>query len=88
MSVLLVVSAIWNDTSFCGINLEELPDIIYSYFILHNFCEICGESVSEEDISSVVNYDSSFQPAPLPSQEFNNSEGKKVRQILSMYFDP
>ena len=30
------------------INLDELPYVIYACFVLHNFCEIHNESISEE----------------------------------------
>ena len=36
-------------------NLKELPAVIHSFFILHNFCEIRQEAVNQ-------NYDVEFQP--------------------------
>ena len=31
------------------INLQESPAVIYSCFILHNFCEIRQEAVNQND---------------------------------------
>ena len=42
------------------INLKELPDVIHSYFILHNFCEIRQEAVNQNDVLVARNYDVEF----------------------------
>ena len=70
------------------INIHDLPAVIYSCFVIHNFCEIHGESLLDEAVTSSVNYDSHFQPVPPACTDCNNSEGKKVRRILATYFDP
>ena len=70
------------------INIDELPFVIYVCFVLHNFCEKNNESVSEERVRTVVNYDHEFQPVSNGGRtESNESGGKKVRQILTRFFD-
>ena len=71
------------------INIDELPYVIYACFVLHNFCEFNNESVSEERVRSAIAYDRDFQPASQGNRgETNESGGKKVRRILTKYFDP
>ena len=43
-------------------NLKELPAVIHSFFILHNFCEIRQEAVNQNDVLVNRNYDVEFQP--------------------------
>ena len=66
----------------------SLSDVIYSCFVLHNFCELHKERVPEEHIKAAMNYDRDFQPNS--SGKRNNSgesEGKKVRDIFKLYFN-
>ena len=34
------------------INIEELPFVIYAFFVLHNFCELNHETVGEDNLKS------------------------------------
>lgn len=75
------------------INIDDLPHVIYACFVLHNFCEVNNESVSEERVQSSINYDRQFQPDTAlcgnrRGINVNEAEGKKVRQTLTKYFDP
>ena len=70
------------------INIQDLPSVIFSCFILHNFCELNGESMGEEDVDAAIRYDKSIQPETEPLPPCNNAEGKKVRNIMANYFDP
>ena len=72
------------------INIKDLPHVIYTCFVLHNFCEFNNETISEERVRTAINYDRDFQP---PTQSAGcggdkETEGKKVRRILTKYFDP
>ena len=73
------------------INLDELPFVVYACFVLHNFCEISGERIAEEKVTASVDYDKQFQPV-IANNKFrtdcNEAEGKKIRRILTRYFDP
>ncbi|XP_046854286.1 putative nuclease HARBI1 [Xenia sp. Carnegie-2017] len=73
------------------INLDELPFVVYACFVLHNFCEISGERIAEEKVTASVEYDKQFQLV-IANNKFrtdcNEAEGKKIRRILTRYFDP
>ena len=72
-----------------NINLYDMPHVIYACFVLHNFCEVNNDSVNEETVRSTITYERQFQP-PASSNRMsaNENEGKKVRRILTKYFDP
>ena len=73
------------------INLEDLPFVIYACFVLHNFCELNNESISDDRVRNAVDYDHEFQPATVPNRyvtESHEAEGKRVRKVLTKYFDP
>ena len=63
------------------INLKELPVVIHSCFILHNFCEIRQEAVNQNDVLVARNYDVEFQPETDTGFEINNSAagGKNLK---------
>ena len=71
------------------INLKELPAVIYSRFILHNFCEIRQEAVNQNDVLVARNYDVEFQHETDTGYEINNNEagGKRIRNIFVKYFE-
>ena len=69
------------------INIHDLPAVIFSCFVLHNFCEMNGESLTEDDMQKATTYNKATQPEVVPSTEYNNAEGKKVRRMLATYFD-
>ena len=73
------------------ININDIASVIYACFVLHNFCELHNETVGDDKVSSAVNYDRHFQPV-VDSFNYrtscNEAEGKKVRRILTNYFDP
>ena len=72
------------------INIDELPFVIYSCFVLHNFCELHGESVGESRVQNAIAYDREFQPEATSSRYAGGDEsaGKAIRRILTKYFDP
>ena len=45
------------------INLDDLPLVIYACFVLHNYCELNNEKISEEQVKTAIHYDREFQPA-------------------------
>ena len=44
------------------IKLDDLPSVIFACFVLHNFCELHGETVTEERVQEACSYDREFQP--------------------------
>ena len=61
------------------IRLEELPIVIHSCFILHNFCESKNESVNQHRVAAAHRYDTEFQPSLDKNHVVNSNktEGKK-----------
>ena len=72
------------------IDMDDLPFVFYSYFVLHNFCEVNHKSMGEEVVSSVMAYEKDFQPGHQADirTSSNDTEGKKIRRILTEYLDP
>ena len=73
------------------INLQELPSVIYACFVLHNFCELHKDVISNDRVFAAVNYDKEFQPPReiyRPRSDPNEAEGKEIRRVLVKYFDP
>lgn len=64
---------------------------IYVRFVLHNFCELNNEVRGEEHLKASVSYNRDFQPDTDRNRyltDCNESEGKRVRKVLTVYFDP
>ena len=74
-----------------NINIRELPHVIYSCFVLHNYCEMNNESIGEDQVRQALNYDSIFQPPTISNRSLSHSnevDGKRFRRIRTSYFDP
>eukprot|EP00117_Sycon_ciliatum_P047983 scpid86336/ scgid34219/ Putative nuclease HARBI1; Harbinger transposase-derived nuclease len=71
-------------------NMEDLPNVIYACFVLHNFCELKGESLSEENVQAAISQGCNVQPHCASSAQTtsNDSDGKRVRRVLVKHFDP
>lgn len=73
------------------INIDDIASVIYACFVLHNFCELNNETISEDKISSAIDYDRAFQPVQ-PANNYrtdcNETAAKKIRRTLTEYFDP
>ena len=73
------------------INIKDISTVVYACFVLHNFCEVHKEIIGEDKVCSAIDYDSHFQPAPSHNNyrtDCNEAEGKKIRRVLTNYFDP
>lgn len=73
------------------ININDLPSVIYSCFVLHNFCEIYNETVSHDKVCRAIDYDKEFQPRTEKCRSKTNpieAEGVRIRRTLMQYFDP
>ena len=73
------------------INLDHLPFVVHAYFVLHNFCEVNNESIGAYKVRNAIQYDRYFQP-PTAANRYrivaNEAEGKRVRKVLTKFFDP
>ena len=73
------------------INLNDLPYVIYACFVLHNFCEMRKEKIGENRVLASIAFDKHFQPLSNTNNfitDSNEAEGKRVRRVLTKYFDP
>ncbi|KAK0146967.1 putative nuclease HARBI1 [Merluccius polli] len=69
----------------------DLPHVIYACFVLHNFCEDSKETVADHSVSGAIQCDNDLQP-PIQRNNYitdcNETEGKRVRRVLTKYLDP
>ena len=71
------------------INLVDLPIVIYACFVLHNYCEVHKEFISDEQIRIAMEHEQVSQPRNQRTTiQCNESEGKRARRVLTKYFDP
>ena len=71
------------------INLDDLPIVVYACFVLHNYCEVHKESISDEQIRMAMEHEQVSQPRDQRTTiPCNKSEGKRARRVLTKYFDP
>lgn len=69
------------------INIDGLPYVIQTCFMLHNFCEL---TVSDEEVRRTVDYDREFQLQTLTNRhttDCNKAECKRNQHICTKYFD-
>ena len=66
------------------INLNDLTHVIHACFILHNFCEIMNESISQQEVQAIMKYDREFQPPKQSGYDVNTNatRGKNVRETF------
>lgn len=75
------------------VNIDELPELILSCFILHNFCEMRHNPVPPADIEEAMRYDKLIQPSTLNDTNttgtlnVNHHEGKLARSIFMKYLE-
>ena len=71
------------------INLDDLPAVIYACFVLHNFCEVHNESVCDEHVRIAIEHElEGHSHTSQTTVHSNETEGKRVRRVLTKYFDP
>ena len=71
------------------INLDNLPAVIQTCFILHNFCETNNETVCQQMVDEAILYDAEFQRQRQPSVKViaNETAGKRIRKTYIKYLD-
>ena len=71
------------------INIDDLPYVIHSCFVLHNFCEINKEVMNPSYVGVAKKFDLEFQPAAFTEYALNTNElhGKKIRNVYAKYFN-
>ena len=74
-----------------NINLDQLPAVIYACFVLYNYCVLNNEAINQETVKTSIRYDREFQPETVHNHYVTNSnetEGKRIRRMLTNHFDP
>ena len=67
-----------------NVNIEELPHLIMSIFISHNFCEINNEMLLNARLQGVIHEDNISQPNSKNMNyktSVNEFEAKKIRPV-------
>ena len=85
--------------STIDLDFARVPSIIYSCFVLHNFCEIRKQGVSTESLQIGTDYEREFQPSledfdsarkdgsAMRINEPTQANAKAVREIFRLYFE-
>ena len=71
------------------LSMDNILTTNHACFILHNFCEMHNETISDELAEAVRLYDREIQPtrAEAPAQMHNNERGgKAIRSTYMKYF--
>ena len=70
-----------------ALKLEHVPQIIYSCFVLHNFCEINGTRLDDDHVQRQIELDKQMQPTVAPDRVFwyNSADGERVRDVITAY---
>lgn len=72
------------------INMEDLPNVIYACFVLHNYCEASEGTVDEETVLGTIQSDRDSQPLTQHNRclpDCNEEEGERVRRVLTKYLE-
>ena len=66
---------------------RDLPNVIYSCFILHNYCELKKEKLSDEAIQTAIHYDQEFQPRPMNCNSKGEVVAKRIRNVFKEFLN-
>lgn len=69
------------------IKLSNLSLVIYSCFVLHNFCETEKEPISESRFKHAIDYDKQTQPPMKVNKENYNNSAELIRKISTKFFE-
>ena len=71
------------------LKLEMVPTVAYSCFVLHNYCEIKGNCLDDEEVQAQIlrhqTEEESHPNVPDPVYSCETSEGDYVRTVLTKY---
>ena len=69
------------------VKLSDLPMVIYSCFVLTNFCEMEKEPVSESRFKQGIDYDKQAQPPTTVNKENCKSSSELIRNVYIKFFE-
>jgi len=79
-------------TRKADLKLEMVPTVAYSCFVLHNYCEIKGNYLDDEEVRAQIlrhqTEEESHPNMPDPVYSCETSEGDYVRTVLNKYIQP
>ena len=69
-------------TRSIDLKLESVPTVVYSCFVLHNYCEQNKSYVRKQAELSMAN-EENYKNIPDPVYWYNSGEGDVIRKILT-----
>ena len=74
-----------------NIKLEDVPTVIYTCFILHNFCELNGSPINQDYVDHQIHVNltdrcCAHHNQPDRVHTYNTATGSYYRQIITDYF--
>lgn len=70
------------------ISFENVPTVVYSCFVLHNYCEHMQHCLDEQDVRAQIlsnRNEESMPNVPDPVYSSNTDEGEYLRSLLAEY---
>lgn len=76
-------------TRAIDMKLEHVPLIIYACFVLHNFCELNGMRLDDDNVQRQIELDKQMQPNTAADRVFsyNSTDGERVRNVITAYIN-
>lgn len=72
-----------------NLNLETVPKVILTCFILHNLCELHNDDIDENAVSNQVSRnimeENTYRNVPDPVYSCTTGEGETVRDTLTKF---
>ena len=69
------------------IPVEDLPNIIYACFVLHNFCEEVKGEVDTNLVEKIVQEERRAKLSVDKLNSYTSLAGRKVREAITSYFE-
>ena len=72
------------------VKLDTLPQILYSCFVLHNYCENKKENLPDQNLMSALSFDKRVQPSTSSlcyEERVNENKTIFLRNTLTSYFE-
>lgn len=63
----------------------NLNDLIYAYFVLHNYCEASKETMEEHSVMSTRQHDQKLQPSTVTVRELLKYAASSIRFASSIF---
>ena len=72
------------------VKLDTLPQVTYSCFVLHNYCENKKENLPNQNLMSALSFEKKAQPSTSSlscGERVNENNAISVRNPLTLYFE-